>query len=707
MSIFNTYTPEKLENHLAQFIVGSWSFSKVQTFSRNPKIFEMENIYGYRSRSSASSVAGNAYHKALEYYFAMLKNCEELPDLVLLEQIAFEYIENLDANYWKIQKTTPSVADCIISANKTVSSLLQNFLKDITVYVDDIEEVLEIEFYGKDVYVTVNGVDIPIPLAFRTDLIVRTTSGKIVIIDHKSKGQYTNEADIKLTAGKQAVTYIIGYETLSGTIVDEVWFIENKYTQNRDKSPQLVKFVLEFDKDAKRYYEAMLYESLRGMIQAVNDPDYVYIMNDSDSFIDLAEMYEFWHKTLTLEVEDFNIDPSKKELIKNRLKKIKDSSIKTINPKVLKQFREQASEFIQYDYSNKNMTQEEKIEHVLRGFGTVVKVAKVFNGYSSNTLLLEAGAGTKLSSIASHKLDLANALDVSSVRVGQSLKVLENKAYLPIEVSKKRERDLLFDKKDLVGTKIPIGKDNFENVIIWDYNNQSTPHVVVCGGSGSGKSVEVRSMIEYGLLSGVDQIEVFDLKNEFSDLKESKKISIFREIEDIEKRAKELVDLMNERIKLKISKPIFVIVEEFADLYLMMSKGKSLDIIEEVQDGFYAPKKMKGPFGDYMSDPMPKMKMKAVGRKNTVEENIQSLLQKGRSSGFHLIMATQRADAKTISGSAKVNLTVQICFRVQKATDSIVVLDEPGAESLAGGGDFLLKSPEYQEVVRGQAYWKP
>lgn len=139
----------------------------------------------------------------------------------------------------------------------------------------------------------------------------------------------------------------------------------------------------------------------------------------------------------------------------------------------------------------------------------------------------------------------------------------------------------------------------------------------------------------------------------------------------------------------------------------MMSKGKSLDIIEEVQDGFYAPKKMKGPFGDYMSDPMPKMKMKAVGRKNTVEENIQSLLQKGRSSGFHLIMATQRADAKTISGSAKVNLTVQICFRVQKATDSIVVLDEPGAESLAGGGDFLLKSPEYQEVVRGQAYWKP
>lgn len=700
MSIFNTYTPEQLENHLAQFIVGSWSYSKVQTFSRNQKSFEMENIYGYRSKSGASSVAGNAYHKALEYYFAMLKNGEELPDLVLLEQIAFEYIENLESNYWKIQKTTPTIADCIISANKTVSSLLQNFLKDITVYVDDIEEVLEIEFYGKNVFVTVNGVDIPIPLAFRTDLIVRTTSGKIVIIDHKSKGQYTNEADIKLAAGKQAITYIIGYEALTGTKVDEVWFIENKYSQNRDKSPQLLKFVLEFNDDTKRYYEAMLYESLRGMIQAVNDPDYVYIMNDSDSFIDIAEMYEFWHRTLTSEVEDFNIDPSKKEMIKNRLKKIKDSSIKTINPKVLKQFREQASEFIQYDYSNKNMTQEEKIEHVLRGFGTVVKVAKVFDGFSSNTYLLDIAAGVKISSIASHKLDLANALDVNTVRVSQNLVVHEGKSYLAIEVSKKREKDLLFNKKELVDMKIPIGKDNFDNVIYWDLNNHSTPHTLVCGSTGSGKSVGLKSIIEYAKLAGVKQIFILDPKFEFCRMG-IKGATIFSEIADIEEALEQMVVEMNERVKNGTEEKTLIVFDEFADAQSQGRKGKELDIMEMVAVGEV---KVKGMFGEELK---PKMKLQKVGTKNTLEENLRILLQKGRSVGFRIVAATQRASAKIITGDAKANFPNQLCFRVPKEIDSRVVLDEPGAESLAGGGDFLFKSPEYPEVVRGQAFYKP
>lgn len=708
MSIYKTYSAEQLENHLSQFLVSNWSYSSASAFARNQKAYEMQYVYGYRAKSSSTTIAGQAYHKSVEMYFAMMKQNEMLPDLVTLEQIAFDYIENVDARDWKLQKTTPAIADCVTKASSTVSDLSINFLKDISVYTDEIEEILDIEFFGKNIFITLNGVDIPLPMSFRCDLVVRTKSGKIVVIDHKTKNTYTNEADIKLSGGKQAITYAIGYEAAKGIKIDEVWFIENKYSQNRDKTPQLVKFVISVeDENERKYFEALLYESVRGLIHAVNDPDYVYLINDSDNLIDLAEIYEFWNKTLLSEVEDFNVDPAKRELISKRLKKIKDTGIKTINPNVIKQFRKTAAEFIQYDYSNKDMTQEEKIEHVLRGFGTVVKVAKKFNGYSSDTYLLQIDAGTKTNSIKLHKLDLANALDVSNVRIGQTLTVWEGKAYLPVEVSKKRERDLIFNKKDLVGTRIPIGRNNFEEVIVWNYNNPSTPHVVICGGSGSGKSVEVRSIIEYGLLSGIEQIEILDLKNEFKDLKVNKKVSVYREIEEVEKRAEELVSIMNERIRNGVSKPTFVIVEEFADAYLMMTKGKGLDIMEEVQDGYYAPKKMKGIFGDYISEPIPKMKMKAVAKKNTLEENIQSLLQKGRSSGFHLIMATQRADAKTISGSAKVNLTVQICFMVQKTTDSIVVIDEPGAETLSGSGDGLIRSPEYPELVRFQAYYKP
>lgn len=106
-----------------------------------------------------------------------------------------------------------------------------------------------------------------------------------------------------------------------------------------------------------------------------------------------------------------------------------------------------------------------------------------------------------------------------------------------------------------------------------------------------------------------------------------------------------------------------------------------------------------------MSDPIPKTKLKVVGRRNSLEENLRILLQKGRSSGFRIIAATQRASTKIITGDAKVNFPVQICFRVPKDIDSKVVLDETGAESLNGAGDGLIKSPEYFGVVRFQAFY--
>jgi S-DNA-T family DNA segregation ATPase FtsK/SpoIIIE len=702
MSIYSTYSPEQIENHLSQFLVNSWSYSAVGTFSRNQKAYEMQSVYGYRSKSSATTVAGNAYHSALQQYFNLFKAKETLPELVDLEIIAYNYIEEMDPRDWKLQKTTPTVTEAMAKASSTVSELIQNFLKDISVYVDEIDEILDVEHYGKGVFVTINGVDIPLPLYYKTDLIFKSKSGKIIIVDHKSKQSYTPEEDIRLAHGKQAITYIKGYETEMDIRVDEVWFIENKYSQNRDKSPQLVKYVLDMStEDVRRYYEAMLYEGLRALVMAVNDPDFVYIMNDSDNLVDLAELYEFWTKTLLSEVEDFTgIDPTKTDLIKRRLKKIKDTGIKTINPTVIKKFRQSAAEFIQYDYSNKDMTQEEKIEHVLRGFQIVSRVAKIFNGYSSNTFLLEIGAGTKINSIQSRKLDLANALDVSNVRISKDLVVYEGKSFLAVEVSKKRERDLNFTKKDLIDMKIPIGRDNFEQIVYWDLNNHSTPHALVCGATGSGKSVELKAIIEYAKLAGVKHILILDPKFEFCRMN-LKGVKIFSEILDIETALEELVIEMNERVKSGTEEKTLIIFDEFADAQSQGRKGKELDIMEMVEVG---QQKMKGMFGDVL---VPKMKLQKVGSRNTLEENLRILLQKGRSVGFRIVAATQRASVKVITGDAKANFPVQICFRVPKAIDSKVVLDEEGAESLAGAGDGLIRSPEYPELVRFQAYYKP
>jgi S-DNA-T family DNA segregation ATPase FtsK/SpoIIIE len=703
MSIYQSYSEEQILDHLSQFLVSSWSYSAVSTFSRNQKAYEMQSVYGYRSKSSATNVAGNAYHEALQHYFNQLKEkAKTLPQLVDLEIIAYNYIDEVDPRDWKLQKTTPTVEECVTQASSTASKLIQNFLMEISTYVNEIDEILDVEYYGKGIFVTINGVDIPLPLYYKIDLVIKTKDGKIVIIDHKSKQSYTPDEDIQLVHGKQAITYIKGYETEKNIKVDEVWFIENKFSKNRDNTAQLVRHPLDMStEDVRMYYEVMLYEGLRALVMAVNDPDYVYIMNDSDNYIDLAEMYDFWTKTLLLDVEDFTgIDPTKIDMIKLRLKKIKDTGIKTINPSVIKKFRQTASEFIKYDYSNKDMTQEEKIEHVLRGFQIVSRVAKIFNGYSSNTFLLEIGAGTKINSIQSRKLDLANALDVSNVRISKDLVVYEGKSFLAVEVSKKRERDLNFTKKDLVDMKIPIGRDNFEQIVYWDLNNHSTPHALVCGATGSGKSVELKAIIEYAKLAGVKHILILDPKFEFCRMN-LKGVKIFSEILDIETALEELVIEMNERVKSGTEEKTLIIFDEFADAQSQGRKGKELDIMEMVEVG---QQKMKGMFGDVL---VPKMKLQKVGSRNTLEENLRILLQKGRSVGFRIVAATQRASVKVITGDAKANFPVQICFRVPKAIDSKVVLDEEGAESLAGAGDGLIRSPEYPELVRFQAYYKP
>lgn len=689
-SIYKSYDKDEMEELFSNFLISSWSYSKVTSFSRNEKAFEMNYIFGLYSKNSAITVAGQAYHDALRLYFNKKKLGETI-DIIGLEECAFAVIDEVPANMWKIQKTTPTIEECKAKALSTVSALLKNFMVNIGTYEGELKEVLAVELYC-DEFLSINGVDIPLPCHAKIDLVIKTNDDRVVIIDHKSKASYTGDDEVALSVGVQAITYIKCYEAKTGQHVDEVWLIENKYSQNKDKSPQLRNFKITVDEDTRKLYEALLYEPLKKMIEAVSDPDYTYMINDSDNFVDKAELYDFWARTMISEVEDFNVDETKKELVSKRLKKIRDSSLTVINPKVIKNFKENASKFIQYDLSNSNMTREEKIEHVLRSFGTIVKTAHKFTGYSSDTYLLEASAGVKISSIYSHRLDLANALDVPNVRLSQELVVHEGRAYLSVEVSKKRERDLIWDKNELKGMRIPVGKDNFENTVVWDLQNHSTPHTLICGATGSGKSVCIKSMIEYAKLANVESIVIFDPKFEFGEYFGGY-VEVYNDIEEIESRMASLVEEMNELVKNGKKRTTLVVFDEFADAVSAAKSGRELYQYDMVEVGVY-------------KNGMPKVQRQQVGELKSLEENLKILLQKGRSSGFRIVAATQRASVKVITGDAKVNFPVQICFRVPKEADSRVVIDEAGAEALAGRGDGLIKSPEYNNIVRFQSFYK-
>ena len=665
-------SPDLLEEHLSGYLISHWSYSGVTTFARNEKEFERAYIYHEDSRSGASSIAGNAYHEALAAYFrTSMSDAEELP-LRQLEEEAYAYIDSVEANKIKISKTSPTVEQTQQAAIKAVTTLLRNFYTERDIYISRIHRILAVE-EKQLAWVLVSGVDVPLPLKFQTDLVVELVDGRRIIIDHKSRQSFTDEKEMQFTAGKQAITYVLGWEALHPDLpIDAVWFIENKIPQNKDKSPQLKKFEIPMDPDNRRLHEALLFEPLRRMLDAVSNPDYLYTINDSDKLADIAELYDFWARTVLSDIDSFNIPEEKRDLLARRQKKIHDASAVAISPRVITSFRKKASTFISYEL-RKDMTPEQRIEHTLLAFNLKVRVAHVVGEYSSRSYLLEIGAGVMISNIRKHHLDIANALNVPSVRILPDLVQYgpEGKVYLCIETQQRNNNVLLFNPDDLHGLHLPLGHDNYGHILTWDLNNQSTPHMLVCGATGSGKSVFLRSTIEYALQAGIARIIIMDPKFEFIS-EYSNRCEVISDIEDIEVRMNDLVDEMQQRAREGKREFTLVIFDEFADAVTSARSQKEC----------------------------------AAAGLRPLEVCLKMLTQKGRSLGYRVIAATQRASTRIITGDTKVNFPVQVCFRVPKKVDSQVVIDEEGAETLAGHGDGLLRSPQYNGTMRFQGYYK-
>lgn len=87
-----------------------------------------------------------------------------------------------------------------------------------------------------------------------------------------------------------------------------------------------------------------------------------------------------------------------------------------------------------------------------------------------------------------------------------------------------------------------------------------------------------------------------------------------------------------------------------------------------------------------------------------VNPNIQRITQKARAAGIHIILATQRPDAKIITGTIKANIPGRVAFKTAQAIDSRTILDESGAENLIGRGDMLFRGKDGL-LIRAQGAW--
>lgn len=205
MNKYSSYSQEQLSELLSGYLIESWSYSKVSCFSRNEKQFEKNYVYAEPDKRGVSSIAGNAYHEALAAYFGSWDG--SAPDILLLSQVAYEYLDEVPSNVWKLTDKLSTVDLAREDCTKKVNQLLQNFCAEYGTYTEHIAEVLSVEVKD-EAWVTCNGVDIPLPLHFIADLVVRTKDGKTVVIDHKSKGIYTQDDEVHLVHGQQAITYV-------------------------------------------------------------------------------------------------------------------------------------------------------------------------------------------------------------------------------------------------------------------------------------------------------------------------------------------------------------------------------------------------------------------------------------------------------------------------------------------------------------------
>lgn len=214
--------------------------------------------------------------------------------------------------------------------------------------------------------------------------------------------------------------------------------------------------------------------------------------------------------------------------------------------------------------------------------------------------------------------------------------------------------------------------------IPYSFDLAAAPHLLVGGTTGSGKSVCLHSLILSLILRqppALLQLALIDPKQvEFSVYEGSDYLyggDVAVDISMARERILELVAEMDSRYQRFMSAGVTNIVEA-------RKRGMALPyiavFIEELAD--------------------------LILQDRDIEDHIVRLAQKARAAGIHLILATQRPDAKTFSGLIRSNIPARIALTVQRGTESTIILDETGAEDLLGKGDMLVKAKPGGEADR-------
>ncbi|MCL2064397.1 MAG: FtsK/SpoIIIE domain-containing protein [Candidatus Cloacimonetes bacterium] len=320
-------------------------------------------------------------------------------------------------------------------------------------------------------------------------------------------------------------------------------------------------------------------------------------------------------------------------------------------------------------------------EFNIEAFVLNVNVGPIITQYE-----LEPAPGIKVNRFTSLSDDLALALKAKSIRVQAPI---PGRGLIGVEVPNKNAdiiymRDIFFSQEmynsDAI-LSVALGKDIAGRPIVTDL--AKTPHLLIAGATGSGKSVCINTIICSILLrSTPEEVRLVMIDPKRIELSGYEGIphliqSVVTEPEEAMNTLTWAVYEMERRYELLQELKVRDIISYNQKIEDMLKKEEA----EEID---------KLPYIVLIVDEFADLIMTA-GRE--IELPIARLAQMARAIGIHIILATQRPSIKVITGVIKANFPARIAFRVSSKVDSRVILDSTGADKLLGRGDMLFLPP--------------
>lgn len=334
---------------------------------------------------------------------------------------------------------------------------------------------------------------------------------------------------------------------------------------------------------------------------------------------------------------------------------------------------------------------EEKVqllENTLKSFGILAKVQRVTHGPSVTRFELGLiSSGINVSKITNIAGNIAlNMAANGPVRFEVPIKgtnlfgiEIPNLHVQPISFSEVLLSEEMQNAKEIL--TVALGKDVTGKPILLDI--ASTPHLLIAGQTGSGKSVCINTIIASLLYrTSPEDVRLILIDPKVVELQGYNVVPHL------------LIPVISDPAK--ATGALNWAVAEMMDRYHKLEKKKVKNI--EEYNAALEPGEEKMARIVIVIDELADLMM---ATKKAVEESITRLSQLARASGIHLIVATQRPTVQVVTGVIKTNIPSRIAFAVSSGTDSRIILDQVGAEKLLGKGDMFV-SPTGKPLTRVQ-----